>query len=294
VVDSVQGVLHIGVDAKMPQRDPYARYGKLPHRCDFASGAPARHTSTALLRRDRADRVVGFDEEFRIAGEDYDFHLSTCREGPVGFIDLATISYQTGMPEQVVQQSCWMARGFLKTVTAALETDKERITLPRRMVNEVLVEANAWIAETLISRGDPREASGYFRRSLYHKPWAARAFVQMILCQLPPALGEVGRRAYRGLRRRGTPKPRRFGPSLALSDPPKPKITIDLKRSGTRAVMPTFVDRFYVKQTPSGARLLRQTKLGNSRETALLPVICLQMLSYAQSWVRRWRVENII
>ncbi len=32
-----------------------------------------------------------------ISGEDYDFHLRTCREGPVGFVDLATIRYQTGI-----------------------------------------------------------------------------------------------------------------------------------------------------------------------------------------------------
>ncbi len=158
------------------------------------------HTSTALLRRDRADRVNGFNEEFHVAGEDYDFHLRTCREGPVGFIDLATISYQTGMPDQLVRRSYWMAQGFLKTVTAALETDKERITLPPRMINEVLAEANAWIGETLISRDQPREASGYFRRSLYHKPWQSRAFVQLILCQLPPALAEACRGAYRWVR----------------------------------------------------------------------------------------------
>jgi GT2 family glycosyltransferase len=161
------------------------------------------HTSTVLLRRDRADRVSGFNEEFRIAGEDYDFHLRTCREGPVGFIDLATISYQTGMPDQVVRQSYWMAHGFLKTVTAALEADKERITLPPRMINEVLAEANAWIAEALIARGEPRVAAGYFRRSLYHKPRQPRAFVQLILCQLPPALAEACRGAYRRVRRRG-------------------------------------------------------------------------------------------
>jgi GT2 family glycosyltransferase len=162
------------------------------------------HTSTVLLRRNRADRVHGFDEELHHSGEDYDFHLRTCREGPVGFIDLATISYQTGMPDQLVRQSYWVAQNFIKTLSATLERDRERITLPPRMINEVLADANAWVAETLISRGEPREASGYLRRSLYHKPWQLRAFVQLILCQLPPGLSEVGRRVYRSVRRRGT------------------------------------------------------------------------------------------
>jgi len=161
------------------------------------------HTSTALLRRDVADRVDGFNEELRHSGEDYDFHLRTCREGPVGFIDLATISYQTGMPDQLVRHSYWMAKNFLTTVTAALERDRERITLPPGMIDEVLAEANAWVAETLISAGEPRKASGYFRRSLYHMPWQPRALVQLILCHLPPGLAEAGRHAYRALRHRG-------------------------------------------------------------------------------------------
>ena len=61
------------------------------------------HTPTVLLRRDRLDKVGGFNEELRISGEDYDFHLRTCREGPVGFIDMATIRYQTGNPDQLTR-----------------------------------------------------------------------------------------------------------------------------------------------------------------------------------------------
>ena len=46
------------------------------------------HTSTVLIRRERLEKVRGFNEELRLSGEDYDFHLRTCKEGPVGFIDL--------------------------------------------------------------------------------------------------------------------------------------------------------------------------------------------------------------
>ena len=61
------------------------------------------HTSTVLLRRDRLEKVRGFNEDLRLSGEDYDFHLRTCREGPVGFIDRATIDYQTGLPDRLTQ-----------------------------------------------------------------------------------------------------------------------------------------------------------------------------------------------
>jgi glycosyltransferase involved in cell wall biosynthesis len=166
------------------------------------------HTSTAVLRRDRADRVGGFNEEFHLAGEDYDYHLRTCREGPVGFIDLATISYQTGMPDQLVRHSYWLARNFLKTVTTSLERDKDRISLPPRLVNEVLAQANSWLAETLIPMGEVRGARNHFRRSLRYKPWQPRAAAQLALCQLPLELAEGLRRVYRRLKGFAVPRRR--------------------------------------------------------------------------------------
>src|SRR5204862_2365487 len=59
------------------------------------------HTSTVLLRRDRLHSVGGFNETFRPAGEDYDFHWRTCREGPVGFLDAATIQYRVAAEDQL-------------------------------------------------------------------------------------------------------------------------------------------------------------------------------------------------
>jgi glycosyltransferase involved in cell wall biosynthesis len=160
------------------------------------------HTSTALLRRDRLARVHGFDEELRHAGEDYDFHLRTCREGPVGFIDLASITYQIGMPDQLSKRSYWMARNFLTTLTRTLERDRERIVLPRRLLDEVIAHANSWMAETLIPLGDLPGARRHFRRSLRHKPWQPRALAQLALCQLSPQAGDRLRRAYGSLKAR--------------------------------------------------------------------------------------------
>ena len=39
------------------------------------------HTSTVLLRRERMEKVKGFDESLKLSGEDYDFHLRTCKWG---------------------------------------------------------------------------------------------------------------------------------------------------------------------------------------------------------------------
>ena len=159
------------------------------------------HTSTVLLRRERLLRVGGFDESLRQTGEDYDFHLRTCREGPVGFIDLPTIGYQTGMSDQIVRQSHSMARAFLTTLTETLARDGERIDLSRETITEVLAEANAWIAESLVAAGEPAQAAPYFKQSLRYRPWQPRAAVQLALCHLPPAVAEAVRWAYRNSRR---------------------------------------------------------------------------------------------
>src|SRR5262245_28512438 len=63
------------------------------------------HTSTVLLRRDRLAAVKKFNEELRVSGEDYDFHLRTCRAGPVGYADVSAVHYQTGMPDRLTRPS---------------------------------------------------------------------------------------------------------------------------------------------------------------------------------------------
>jgi glycosyltransferase involved in cell wall biosynthesis len=59
------------------------------------------HTSTVLLSRERFEKVRRFNEDLVGTGEDYDFHLRTCQWGPVGFVDVASIQYQTGVPDQL-------------------------------------------------------------------------------------------------------------------------------------------------------------------------------------------------
>ena len=85
------------------------------------------HTSTVLLRWDRLQRVQGFDVGLKHSGEDYDFHLRTCREGPVAFIDLAAIQYQTGFRDQLTrpQYAIHTAKNFLSTISPVLAHDRD-------------------------------------------------------------------------------------------------------------------------------------------------------------------------
>jgi glycosyltransferase involved in cell wall biosynthesis len=155
------------------------------------------HTSTVVLRRDRLEKVRAFNEDLRVSGEDHDFHLRTCREGPVAFVDLATIRYQRGMPDQLTRHRLFAAVNFLTTVSEAVERDGERITLPPWMLNEVFAEANAWVGEVHALQGDYPEARRHLARSLVYKKWQPRAVAMLALCCLPAKAGRALRWSYR-------------------------------------------------------------------------------------------------
>jgi hypothetical protein len=67
------------------------------------------HTSTVLLRREWAQRVGGFDEELRPAGEDYLYHFQTTACGPVALIDTPSTVYQVGGADQLT--AAWQVSG---------------------------------------------------------------------------------------------------------------------------------------------------------------------------------------
>jgi glycosyltransferase involved in cell wall biosynthesis len=165
------------------------------------------HTSTVLLRRDRLERVGGFDPTLRRTGEDYDFHLRTCREGPVAYLDVASIHYTRGQADQLTygsEHELQMARNFLRTIEPVIERDRDRIRLPRVMLEEVLAEAYAWIGGLEVERGEHLGGMRHLATSLRHQPRQPRVLGFMALNLLPVALAGGLRRLYRGARSRRT------------------------------------------------------------------------------------------
>lgn len=146
------------------------------------------HTSTALLRRERARAVGFFNEEFR-TGEDYEFHLRTCREGPVALLDAPGIRYriaggedQLTSPRHVLD----IARNGLLTREAAIAADRERINLSNAEINTVLSMANGWVARELFKVGAYAAARPYYFRSLRLRWRQPKAFLNATLTFLPP------------------------------------------------------------------------------------------------------------
>jgi GT2 family glycosyltransferase len=161
------------------------------------------HTSTVLLRRERLERVGGFDEALRYAGEDHDFHLRTCREGPVAFIDLPTMSYQRGLADRLTrpEYSAHMARNFLATVEKALRHDPDRVLMLRPRLRQVLAEGHAWAGGAALEQGDRRGAIHHLAASLRHQPLQPRVVAALALASLPRGMSEGLRNAYRRARK---------------------------------------------------------------------------------------------
>jgi glycosyltransferase involved in cell wall biosynthesis len=160
------------------------------------------HTSTVLLRRERLGRV-GFFDETKKTGEDYPFHLKTCAEGPVAFVDAVTIHYTIGAadalssPEKMVK----IAENFLSTFQSSLETYGPRIELPPALLRERLADAHAWVGEELLRSGQSKEARAHFLKALRAEPGRV-ALVKRLLEASLPAGARTALRSLLGKARR--------------------------------------------------------------------------------------------
>jgi glycosyltransferase involved in cell wall biosynthesis len=161
------------------------------------------HTSTVLLRRERLEKVRGFNEEFRISGEDYDFHLRTCREGPVGFIDAATIRYRIGMPDQLSGNGYknHIAINCMKTVLPWIDKKRLEIQLPDQMIQQRLAEIHSWVGQELLNVGDASRARLHLIKSLSYRYWQPGAWKMLALACLPEIVRTRVRTAVREIKR---------------------------------------------------------------------------------------------
>lgn len=163
------------------------------------------HTSTVLMRRERFEKVREFDVTLRYSGEDHDFHLRTCREGDVAYLDVASILYQRGREDQLTVNRAYtvhMAENYLRTVNKALARDRDRVTLPPAMLDEVMAEAHAWIGEQRLELGDRDKAWHHLGTSLRFRPWQPRVAALLGAAVLPKNVSDRLRTTYRALKSR--------------------------------------------------------------------------------------------
>lgn len=168
----------------MPARGARIRVGTLfPH---ILHGNLV-HTSTAVLRRDRLVAVGGFDESLQGSGEDYDFHLRTCVEGPVALIDTPTIRYRVGAADQLTAPPMQRALALndLRTVERWLGPEGDRGPLPASESRARLSRSHGWFGERLLLEGDLREARGQLWASWRLRPGVDRRTLLLGAACLP-------------------------------------------------------------------------------------------------------------
>ncbi|HEX2659058.1 MAG TPA: glycosyltransferase [Polyangia bacterium] len=162
------------------------------------------HTSTCVLRRERLSQVGGFDVSLVRAGVDFDFHLRTCKAGPVAFADVVTIRYRYGMSDQMTHGSrrVTMAQNFLRTITPIIANDRERLGLSQSTIDDVLAEAETFLGESLVAQGQHSAARTHLLRSLQLRPRQPYAIKQLLISLLPVGLKADLQRVYASLRHR--------------------------------------------------------------------------------------------
>lgn len=163
------------------------------------------HTSTVLIRRNRLAHVRGFQKRFRYTGEDYDFHLRTCREGSVAFVDVSSIKYQIDGEDRLTrpQYSAFMAVHFLITIRPFLKNERSRILLSQSLIDTMLGNSYAWLAESLFNRGKQVASRPFLCRALRYRPLWPRMMGLYILSFLQPETIQEYRGFYGSLKRLG-------------------------------------------------------------------------------------------
>jgi glycosyltransferase involved in cell wall biosynthesis len=159
------------------------------------------HTSTVLLRRDRALAVGGFDETLKYSGEDYDFHLRTCELGPVGLLDVPSIQYRKGRADRLTRHTAFSAINFLATVEKAIAADSAG-RLRKQDIDLVLTGANEWVAEEYFKLGDGKAVRRHALVSLQRRPGQRRLIALMLLSYVPHSALQRLLHSYRAIKRR--------------------------------------------------------------------------------------------
>lgn len=155
------------------------------------------HTSTVLLRRERQRAVGNFDESIRQGGEDYEFHLATCAQGPVGYLDLSSILYRVGAEDQFVKPAggIHFARSNLQTLLTWLDLARARVALPEELLRRRIADSYVWLGFEELKEGATRVARSHLWQSWRLRPWHVRTAVLLACSCLPAPVFRALRRA---------------------------------------------------------------------------------------------------
>ena len=158
------------------------------------------HTSTVMMRRSVANTVGQFRTDWRFC-EDYHYFTRISKEGPVAYIDVPSMLYQTGMPDQLTARRYQFegAINYLICLRELIDKNRRRITLPPAMIRRSVADAHLWVAELMMMSDDYTGAREHLINSLRYRI-TGRGLKQLIVANLPSALRDSLRTAYRSFK----------------------------------------------------------------------------------------------
>lgn len=145
------------------------------------------HTPTVLLRREWAQRVGPFDTSVRRGGEDFKYHLATCRLGNVAFIDVPSILYRTGIGDHITnrENNLYFARSFLATLQNELRQHRDQLPLSDAQINAILADAHDWLSQEQCSAGERGEAFQHALTAIWLRRNPRRSWKLLVKSMLP-------------------------------------------------------------------------------------------------------------
>jgi glycosyltransferase involved in cell wall biosynthesis len=148
-------------------------------------------------------RVGNFDESMK-TGEDYDFNLRVCGVGPVAFIDVPTLRYRIGAPDQLTRPTLYadQARNWFRTLARVVDVERLPAGLSRRRMRSILVGKYQWLGMAEIECGNRRAGRAALWRSIKLGSRSKIVWLAFFTTFLPRGLEESVRTLVRSLRAR--------------------------------------------------------------------------------------------
>jgi glycosyltransferase involved in cell wall biosynthesis len=164
------------------------------------------HTSTVMLRRAWQKRVGLFNLEYKPLGEDFDYHLRTTKLGRVGFVNVASVRYQIGMPGALTERKniVYAAKNFLGTIEPYIQNERHNIHLSDGEIKDTLAFGYRWYGTELVLSGKSTEARRALWRSLGER-WSNEAALFFALSLLPMSVLQMIRTRRAATRPAGPP-----------------------------------------------------------------------------------------
>lgn len=161
-------------------------------------------TPTVLFKRDVLHASGMFDPAMDQAGEDYDFFWRISEHGPIGLLDLPTVSVRRGGDDHLAAARDRMALSNLKTVKKYLGRNPKGPDLDQRLVSRRIADSYAWVGTTKFDKGDVGASRKYLFMAIIRFTSQLRVYIYFPLSLLPCRLTTFLRRALRRVKSRGS------------------------------------------------------------------------------------------